>query len=58
MATGWIWNSTWSGIIPLSSSGTLGLLGEFLSIQSQRAAVIVDYVETLAPEGDMSSLSG
>jgi len=32
-------------------------LGEFIGLQSQRAAVIVNYVETMVPEGDVGYLS-
>ncbi|HUT51909.1 MAG TPA: AAA family ATPase [bacterium] len=47
----------WSGVIPASPSRVLGLLGEFIGVQSQRAAVIIDYLETLTPEGDIGYLS-
>jgi AAA+ superfamily predicted ATPase len=47
----------WNGLIPLTPSAVLGLLGEFISIRSQRAAVVVDYAEMIAPEGDLSYLS-
>lgn len=47
----------WNGVIPSSPSKVLGLLGEFIGIQSQRAAVVIDYVETLVPDADLSYLS-
>jgi AAA+ superfamily predicted ATPase len=47
----------WNGLIPLMPSAVLGLLGEFIAIRSQRAGVVVDYAETIAPEGDLSYLS-
>jgi len=46
-----------SGVIPASPSKVLSLLGEFASIRSNRAAIIIDYLETLVPEGDLSHLS-
>lgn len=46
----------WSGVIPSSPSQVLKLLGEFVTIRSSRAAVIINYLETLVPEGDMGYL--
>jgi ATP-dependent 26S proteasome regulatory subunit len=46
----------WDGVIPVTPSRVLGLIGEFITIQSQRAAIIVEYLETLAPEGDIGYL--
>jgi hypothetical protein len=47
----------WSGVIPSAPSRVLGLLGEFIGVASQRAAVMIDYLETLTPEGDVGFLS-
>jgi ATP-dependent 26S proteasome regulatory subunit len=47
----------WTGVAPAYPSRTMGLLGEFIGIETQRAAVVVNYIETLAPEGEMSYLS-
>lgn len=47
----------WSGVIPSTPSRILDLVGEFIGIQSQRAAVIIDYLETLVPESDVGYLS-
>jgi SpoVK/Ycf46/Vps4 family AAA+-type ATPase len=47
----------WGGVIPSAPSRVLGLIGEFIGVQAQRAAVIIDYLETLTPEGDIGYLS-
>lgn len=47
----------WTGVLPSLPSRVLLLLGEIISIKSQRAAVLIDYLETLVPEADLSYLS-
>ncbi len=47
----------WSGVSPADPSRVLALLGELISMRHGRAAVVIDYLETLAPEGDISYLS-
>ena len=46
----------WTGILPAAPSRVLGLVGEFIGIEKQRAAVVINYLETLTPEGEMSYL--
>ena len=46
----------WTGVLPSSPSRVLGLIGEFIGIEKQRAAVVINYLETLTPEGEMSYL--
>ncbi|MFO8057504.1 MAG: ATP-binding protein, partial [bacterium] len=47
----------WSGVTPSLPSQALGLVGEFITDRKNRGAVVLDYVETLVPEGDLSYLS-
>jgi len=50
-------HAEWSGVTPSLPSQALGLLGEFISDTKNHGAVVIDYVETLVPEGDLSYLS-
>ncbi len=47
----------WSGVTPSLPSQALGLIGEYISDIKNRGAVVLDYVETLVPDGDLSYLS-
>lgn len=47
----------WTGVLPSSPSRVLNLIGEFIAIERQRAAVVINYLETLTPEGEMSYLT-
>jgi len=50
-------DAEFSGVIPSNPAKVLSLVGEFISFHANRGAAIIDYLETLVPEGDMGYLS-
>ncbi len=47
----------WSGVIPSLPSKVMAMLGELVTSQPHGSAAVIEFLETLAPEGEMGYLS-